>query len=332
MHIKRMILPLFLALCLSAAFAEESDLPRFEWERDGFQHWHVDAKGQKTDLGAHQLAESRCTVCGGEVWAFDDGSADVSDYNEQGDLVRYTSFAEDGSINIELFYAYEYDEEGRMLLSREYTGTELTGEMAYIITEEGLSLPDQQLTWYADGSWDLHEYDRNSDLIHTASFDPNGDVTYEEFSEYAPAAEGATYEAKRTALYADGTSQITEYNAQGLTLRDTEMYTDGASIVTLYNEQGDPVSVTTYNAEEQPEAVQTYEYEYAEDGSKRLCLAYMDGALVIRTEYAADEYGYAAPARETVYSADGVYTVFTFDEYGEVLSESTFSADGTPIQ
>ncbi len=332
MHIKRMFLPLLLALCLTAAFAEESDLPRFEWERDGFQHWHVDANGKKTDVGAHQLADSRCTVCGSEVWAFDDASADVSDYNEQGDLVRYTSFAEDGSVTMELLYAYEYDETGRMLLSREYTGTELTGEMAYVITEEGLSVPAQQLTWYADGSWDLHEYDLNSDLIHTASFTPSGNVTYEEFSEYAPAAGGATYEAKRIALHPDGTSQITEYSAQGVTLRDTEMYLSGESIVTLYNELGDPVSVTTYSAENQAEAVQTYEYEYAEDGSKRLCLAYMDGALVIRTEYAADEYGYVTPAKETVYSDDGVYTVFLFDEYGEVLSESTFAADGTPIQ
>lgn len=332
MHIKRMLLPLLLALCLTAAFAEGSDLPRFEWERNGSQHWHVSADGTKTDVDGHQLTGARCSICGSEVWAFDDGASDVSDYNEQGDLVRYTSFAEDGTVNLELFYTYEYDAQGRMLLSREYTGDELTEEMAYVITDSGLSVPAQQLTWYADSSWDLHEYDLNGNLVHTASFDPNGDVTHEEFSEYASAADGMNYEAKRTALYADGTSQITEYSAQGLTIRDTEMYVDGASIVTLYNEQGDPISVTTYNAEEQAEAVQTYEYEYAEDGAKRLCLAYMDGALVIRTEYASNEYGYVTPAKETVYSEDGLYTVFTFDEYGEVLSESTFAAGGAPIQ
>lgn len=380
---KFLVCLLLMTLCLSAASCEVVDpaLPVFAWERNGTEHWRQLPTGEKADAGAHVLEDMICTVCGSEVFAFEDGSADVSDYNDHEDLIRYTAFDSDGCITIELLYAYDYDDEGHLLASREFSGNVLTGEVTYTVDADGMRQPIEQVAYYEDDTWAINEYDAHGNLVRAATYDPNGDVEFESFSEYKLDENGCWYEASTTSMFSDGASFYSEYNAwgdetltrnvdadgavfanetyeylyedgvkrwkkhysngaliyetwydeTGLTTEETEYYDDGAKMVTLYNEYGDPVSVTSFGTQGQIETVMTYEYDYAEDLSWTASRAYVDGQLVISTEYTTVD-GWTYPRKETVYDNDGSFFVCTFDENEELLSETWYDAAGNVIE
>lgn len=367
--------------CLAEASVADNALPVFLWERSGAEHWKQSASGEKTDVGAHTFDGANCTVCGSEVWRFDDGSADVSDYNDHGDLTRYTSFDGSGKVIIEICYAYEYDAEGRMLLSREFTGDVLTGEVTYTVNDSGETIPVSQVAYYDDDTWAINEYDEHGNLIHTATYETDGTISFEEFSEYALSTEGYYYESSKTSLFADGASFYHEYNEysdpirtlnmeadgtvwedaayeyqyengmmlwkkqyssgvltqeffyneEGLATRETEFFDDGAKMTTEYNAFSDPVIITFYTADGSVEMVQTYEYEYNEDMTRRLTRAYTDGMLVIQTEYATED-GWSYACRETLYDADDSFIVYEFNSQEEIISETSYDAQGNLIQ
>lgn len=386
---KRLFFPIVLMLltlsmfstCFAEAPVADNALPVFAWERNGTEHWKLLPSGEKTDVGAHVFEDVNCTICGSEVWRFDDGSADVSDYNEHGDLTRYTSFDGSGEVIIEICYAYEYDAEGRLLLSREFTGDVLTGEVTYTVNADGETLPVSQVAYYNDDTWAINEYDEHGNLIHAAAYEIDGTIAFEEFSEYVMSAEGFYYEASKTSVFADGASFYHEYNEysdpirtlnmeadgtvwedstyeyqyengmmlwkkqyssgvltlevlyneEGLAAQETEFYDDGTRMTTEYNDLTDPVAITFYTADGVAEMVQTYEYEYDENMNWLITRAYTDGMLVIQTEY-ADEEGWHYACRETLYDADGSFTVYEFNVFEEIVSEANYDAAGNLIQ
>lgn len=364
-------------LVCQAEQATDSALPTFAWERNATEHWHVLPDGKVTDRGAHALNDAHCTICGSEVWAFDSGAADVSDYNDHGDLVRYTLFDEDGEISFELCYAYEYDAQGYMLVSREYVGGVLTGEITYDTAADGRQIPVGQVVYYEDDTWSVSEYDEHGNLLSCITYAADGTLLLEEQGEFCQDASGSYYEFRHTSRYADGAVSYTEFNqygdpvlrynlyadgtvwedttceyeyqngmllwkkqyesgvmtlevryhADGYIEQETEFYEGGAKMVTDFNDHADPVTVTSYHADGSIESVHTYVYEYNEDMSWRTIRTYADGDLVILTEY-ADEDGWHYVCRETIYDEDGSYTVFVFNSADELVSETSYAANG----
>ena len=378
---------LCLALALPAfSLAEEAAaspaLPAFEWERNGLGHWHVLENGEKADIGAHSLEDLLCTVCGSEVWLYDDLAADVYDYDEFGNLLRYSSFDTQEELIYEMVYILEYDEEGRVLNSREYVDGVLVSESAFTVSEEGESIPATQKTWYDDGTWALNEYDENGNCVRATTYDEADILTSETLSEYKMGSDGWFYESKTTTLMDDAVF-MSEYNEYGDKIRvlnsdaglvwsdltyeyeyrdgeklwckqydagrlsvesvyggddwwhvvkESEYYDDGTAIVSEFNDVGDPVLITFLAADGTVEMTQRYEYEYDEHSTQLACKAYVNDVLVLHTEYAANEDGWTYVARETMYNEDGTCIVCVFDENEEMVSETTYGADGQVIE
>lgn len=298
------LLLLFSLALASACFAEpvvDGSLPTFPWERSAKEHWRILPTGELSEQGPHKMTDAVCTVCGSEIWAFDDGSADISDYNEQGDLIRYTSFGADGNALIELSYAYEYDAEGRMLLTREFTGDVLTGEVIYTVSAAGESIPVSQVAYYDDDTWAINEYDEHGNLNHAATFDPDGSMSFEEFSEYAQDAEGSWYEIRKTSRFADGATFYSEYN-----------------------EFGDPTLRRNTDADGSVWEDSTYEYHYA-GGSMLWKKQYTSGALTLEVNYHPD--GYAE--KETEYFDDGTRMLTQYNDHSDPVSITSYAADGS---
>lgn len=296
-----LLLTLTLVSVCHAEPVADSALPSFDWERNAVEHWRVLPSGEKTDLGSHHLEDAVCTVCGSEVWAFDGGTADVSDYNEHGDLVRYTSFDEDGSLTFELRYAYEYDAEGHILVSREFTGDVLTTEIVYNVGSDGEQIPVSQVVYYDDDTWAANEYDEHGNLIHSVSYDPDGTISVEEFSEFAQNAEGRYYEWKQTSRYSNGAVFYSEFNEYGDPIRHRSTEADGAVWEDV-----------------------TYEYEYAE-GVARWKKQYSNGILTLEAHYHPDGY----TEREIEYFDGGARMVTDYNDYADPVTITSYAADGS---
>ena len=297
-----LLLALTLGCVCCAEQADDSTLPVFAWERNALEHWRVLASGEEADRGAHSLEDHVCTVCGSEIWMFDDSIADVSDYNEHGDLVRYSLFDEDGIAVCELLYAYEYDAEGHMLLSREFTGNVLTGEIVYTVGSEGQQIPVSQIIFYDDDTWTVHEFDEHGNMTYTATYDTAGDSAWEEYIEFAQNAQGEYYACKQTSLYPDESVFTVEYNENGDPLHRRSTDGDG----TIWDDAA-------------------YEYEYA-DGALLSSKMYSFGMLSMEIHYNVD--GYAERVIE--YNEDGSSMVTEYNDLGDPLVIAYYAADGTP--
>ena len=334
-HLFFSILVMMMVLCLGAAcFAETSvadnALPVFIWERNGTEHWKELPSGSKSDVGPHVFDNVNCIICGSEVWMFDDGSADVSDYNQYGELTRYTSFDPRGQVTIEICYAYDYDTDGCLLTSREFIEDVLTGEVTYAQTEDGKTIPVSQVTYYDDDTWAVNEYDEYGNLVYAVTFDTDGTPAFESFSTYLMSAEGYYYEASKSSLFADGATFYYEYDEYGNPTRTVNVEADGTvwedSTCQYQYENGTLRWKKQYFGE-----VLTLEVHYNEDGFAAMETEFFDDGSRIITEYNS----YTDPVIITFYAADGtVETVQTYEyEYDDNLNWIIVRAytDGTLV-
>lgn len=328
---KRTLLIFILLLALVSISAAEqttdSTLPEFAWERNAAEHWHVLPGGEVTDRGAHQLTNAHCTVCGSEVWLFDSGSADVSDYNDHGDLVRYTLFEEDGEISFELCYAYEYDAQGYMLVSREYLGGVLTGEITYDRASDGRQIPVAQVVYYEDDTWSVSEYDEHGNLLRMATYAADGTLLQEDQGEFAQDTSGSYYEFRHTSHFADGAVSYTEFNQYGDPILRYNLQADGTvwedTTCEYEYQDGTPLWKKQYTSD-----VLTLEVYYHPNGYVKQEIEYFDGGARMVTDF----NDHADPVAITSCNADGsIESVHTYAyEYNEDLSWRTIRtyADG----
>lgn len=287
------------AVCASCEEVADATLPTFAWERNGTEHWRQLPSGEKADLGAHNIVETICTVCGSEIYLFDDGSADVSDYNEHEDLIRYTSFDSDGNVSNAIVYTYEYDEEGNKLLSQEFSGDVLVSEISYAVGPDGEQLPVEQVTYYDDDTWSINEYDAFGNMVHGAAYDADGNVQYEEFTEYKLNTDGEYYEFSKVGLFAEGDIFYDEYN-----------------------EYGDTTLTHNTDANGNVWASEVYEYEY-KDHVKLWRKHFSSGKLVTISYYAEN----GMTAREIEYFEGNSRMETEYNEHGDPVSIISYAAD-----
>ena len=90
----------------------------------------------------------------------EDGSADVYAYDQYGNVLRYVSFDAEGNVTGETRYENEYDDDGNLLVSRQYIDGVLQNEDTYILNDSGEYVLEKTLM-YHDGGCTLNQYDQN---------------------------------------------------------------------------------------------------------------------------------------------------------------------------
>jgi len=278
---------ILLFLWTAVSLAETPAMPVFEWERNITHHWQLDEQGHAIRKEAHQLDDLLlCAVCGSEVWDYGDGSGDVNNYDEKGNLLRYTNFDAEGIILYDSVHALTYDENGVLAKDLEYIDGLFFGEYIYTADAEGNPLPVTHAYYYDDGTGIKSWFDENGNEIRIINYDETGAVISEMLREYARDEDGWYYEAKTTMRFAEGEEFYTEYNAYGDETRKIYSEADG----TVWLDQ-------------------VYEYEYAQ-GVKKWCKAYEGGRLVLESVY--DESG--RHVMDIEYQEDGSFTEIFYDE------------------
>ena len=144
------------------------------WERDASQHWIESKNGKKKEAGKHDLIDNVCVICDSEVWTYEDGTADVYNYNEYGDFSRLTSYDADGNIVFDTKYEYEYDPDGNMFKHKQYDSDVLVEECDYYVDFDGNSILSLQTFYHEDGTKDIYECDGNGNIVKEIFCDTEG--------------------------------------------------------------------------------------------------------------------------------------------------------------
>lgn len=280
-----------------------------DWMRDPKQHWQECACGEKLDEGAHSMQDVVCSVCGSEIWAYDDGMTDIYNYSETGEPTRNSVYDADGNLLDDYVYLYEYDAEGRMLRMETYYFDKLVEEVDFAVSADGESIPSLQIGYYDEGARSVNEYDEYGNVVRMAGYNADDELIFEETISFV-------------------------YDDQGNVLSDTRagLYADGSSYLYVHNEHGDQVKCIFREADGSIVYDLTCEFVYDENGYMLYSVTYDGERLLDEAEYKLieDEYGtWSCPVLVTEYMEDGSYTVYEYDENGEELSAVAYNADGS---
>lgn len=284
-----------------------------DWDWNGKEHWHLCECGEKADAAAHELNdEMRCTGCGAEVWAMDDGSADVYTYDQYGNILRHAYFEADGNMASESRYENEYDDAGNLLVSRFYSDGFLQNEDTYAANDSGEYVIEKSTMYYEGGST-LNEYDQNGNMVHMSDTDEAGNVEAEVWYEYAMDADGGFYESKMI-----------------------ERLAEGGKLEAQYNPMGDIIVRIWYDDADNETRVDTWEYEYGEEGEDLWQKQYTDGVLVYEItgygEFTGSDYSMRYPETIIEYYEDGTRLEQKYGSNGEVETETAYSAGGDVVE
>ena len=78
---KRLIIALMAVLLMGVCACAEGS----EWDVNMTEHWKLDANGEKTELGVHEVADGRCMGCGALVDVVD-GTTYVLSFDSYGNI------------------------------------------------------------------------------------------------------------------------------------------------------------------------------------------------------------------------------------------------------
>lgn len=284
-----------------------------KWLADPAEHWQLcDECGEKAQAGAHTIDEAwRCTVCNSDIFEWDE-STDVHTYDEYENIVRVAEYDLDGNVISEQVNENEYDDNGCVLYSKEYTNGNLVTETEYkVVDGESESV---KYTYYSeDGTWFTNEYDDYGNVTVMVDYDAEGNMSMQTDSQYVENSNGDWYEAARTEVYADGTR-----------------------IEMMLDEQGSIISNISYDADGTVTSNESWEFTYDEEtGFTATEKAYADGVLLKEVIYkivVEDDFSMGYPETVTTYNDDGSYTVCVYDESDEVLSETNYDAAGNVVE
>lgn len=183
---------------------------------------------------------------------------------------------------------------------------------------------------------DMGVWNEYGDWVQWIYYDEEGNVTGESTAEYTYDKEGNKLTDK---LYEDGqfvSSGEYEYDSEGMTFKkyETEQYEDGSKCVYEYNESGDSLGYVLYD--EEGNVAESYRTEYVTDKNGNLTgeRTYENDTLSQEIKYASgkneeEEFLYAEEV--AAYSEDGSKTVEKYDENGELISESSYDAEGKKL-
>jgi len=286
------------------------------WDRSPAEHWKLCEQGESFDVGEHTLGDDLvCTVCGSEVWLYDDGSADIYNYNDLGEWTRMTNFDTEGNITEDIRWDYEYNANGNPIKISCYYNDVLTDATEFVYDTDGSTVISRLVsTYYDDGTHSYAEYNENEEYILFQEFDENGTETHRIENEYALDADGNSYILRENHFTMGVHDLIIEYNQYGDDVLFREMDETGGTI----NEM-------------------THEYTYDDEGHMEYAKFFVNSALVQESFYTFvdnDFGGYTAETKIIYYYEDGTYEETYYSEendYNEPIRYISCSADGTVL-
>ena len=302
------------------------------WHTDLENHWYVcDICDETFAMAAHTLESTACSACGSEVTRFEDGGAQLMDFNAYGDCTRAVYYAADGSVRSEDRSEYTYDDAGNIRAEKVYLDGKPFLERTQNLSADGELYLASETVYMDDGAEDYYVYDEKSNYIHTCSYDADGNVTYANDYEYSD--DGSRTYVKT--YYGDMLAEEQEYlvteDGEQINLKYVLYNEDGSYSVSEYDEHGYETLEGSYDASGKAESELRYENEYDAQGNRILRRTYQGDRLTEEMEFVIFEDGWQS-GKTTTYHEDGTKTVNDGDVEATWSSETTYDAAGNVIE
>ena len=255
------------------------------WDRDARQHWHGCACGEKQDAAAHSMdAEGFCTVCGCMVSISGD-VIEVLDFDEQGNLIRNTQFADTGE-SLDARLTYDTGENGTYLSCIVTTGV------------------------HSDGSYRKEEVrDCYGNRTATRSFDEAGNLLWKMDMEYEAQTDGAFRCVKSTGFNAeDGVTTVTTFDAEDRIESIQRLDSDGNVLENRryereFDDEGNMLWMKEFDGSR---LARETVFSYWESGGMKIFYVHTGTAYHADGTKTVTEYNkYEEVVRVTTYDADG---------------------------
>ena len=247
--------------------------------------------------GAHKLDEDNwCVICGSSVYTQEDGSCNVTTYDENGNMKTDIFYDENGNVYDEVVYESEYDENGNEVTYKTFENGILTQETYYetIETEDLYAHYITQTIEYAEDGKTVTVYDDTVLNPKTVTvYDAADNVITQTTYEYV---KDANDNVLGCVSYIDGV--ISEEYKGFMDAEDCFRYN-----YNKYYENGELAEV--YN----------YEYDFNSEGLILGELEFYNGVLSRESRFAVNEHGWTYMISEVCYDEAGNATeVYSYDE------------------
>ena len=312
---------------------EEDSDNELTWSADAENHWHTTEENEKLDIAAHIIEDGICTVCSYEIIDYEDGTFDVIKYDDNGNEI-YCAYYDGAELMSVTETEYTYDENGNILAEASYTDGVLTYESEYTLDEDDYPQLSKSVFYFDDGSKSIDQYNANGDMILNVEYDAEGNIVYQTDYEYKYDDNGQTifYKAYRDGKVVEDFEY--QYGEDGLTYASkmTFINDDGSTTVQEYNSDLTPIKETYFDAEGNITHQVLYSYEYNENGDMLSESCTANGELQYENKMNYDGEGNYLGDTLTTYNEDGTVTVEITDEYWNLITATTYDAEGNVLE
>lgn len=298
-------------ILLSVILLSSPALSEGEWDRDAHEHWQTNEAGDRINAGTHRAEDGFCEICQSEIWLFEDGSCDINNYSSEGDLIRYSYYEADGTLESDYVYVFQYDENGNKAFSFTYLFGIMIEETEYRLDPVGESIVSKVTSYSDDGTVSVNIADQFGNIVSGTITDENGNVLFEQNFTYTYDSDGFPTYMVENSRFDDGTSFRMESDALGNRIFEAQYAPDG-SVIYEYH----------------------FAYEYDEHGRMIHDTVLENGAPVFESFYAysSDPYDFWGYQCRTIdHMEDGSTIVCDLNEMGEIIKETSYDANGNII-
>lgn len=314
---------------------DSEELTEYTYDADGnMLSQKTTLNGVPTFESEYALNDSGETYLIKESFYYEDGARDVSEYDENQNLLRSCAYDSDGNV----LYAseYEYSLEANWMGEKLYEGDLLISEQEYLLDEDGIQTTIRSVYYNEDGSSSVTEYDEHGNEILSGSYDAEGHaenlVRYE--NEYD--AEGnqtlrRTYEGDRLTEEMEFWFGSDEDGSWSMSGKTTTYHEDGTKTVSDRDLDATWSSEITYDANGNVIEEIRYEYLYNNNGDSVGSKGYKNGKLFKEAQSIIDSDGETTGILMIDYAEDGTKTVSEYNEVFDLVKQTVYDASGAVI-
>ena len=236
-----------------AADGSEESRNEYEYSADGNQMTEKTYYEQKLQSeSVYDITDGNQIMIANTAY-YEDGGVEKSEYDKYGNPLLQKVTAADGSVESEYKFEHEYDDQGRITLTRSYENGRLTHEQEYIngSDEEGeWSRSGKNISYHADGSKTVCDADPDGAWSSEITYDSQGNVTEElryeyEYNDNGDQTVGRSYENGKLT---ETMEAVMDQNGETEFIIRTRYLEDGGKRVRKYDTNFDIVEETTYDA------------------------------------------------------------------------------------
>lgn len=254
-----------------------------DWVCDFDSHWRLCECGVEMDKGVHTPEHVNCTTCGSQIVVWEDGSREVTVYNDHGDNIQFTSYAPDGSVVNDERLTFVYDDKGNMSSMEAYLNGFRYAGYEYAVGSDGDVYMASHAVYAEDGSCKVDTLDENFHTLRTVHYAADNSITSEYRFRYNEDFSQMTEEEYlRGEPVAVREYMLDKYKAW-LLVSDLLYNGEGSDIARTYDDSGNPLSEVHYNAQGGVELEYAFENTYDLNGNLLYVRIFKNGAFVEQT-------------------------------------------------